>query len=117
MTVCARPGCDNPLPPSPGRGRPPIYCSPACRPSLRHPSSRLNVEIDHPDHSPDGRPADRVWTVRLRRGQRTVTIADNLGWPSATALAAQLDDLLIPRPRHRHPPSAKTIPNNEPRRE
>ena len=89
--TCARDGCTNPVARTGRQGRPAIYCSPACRPP-RH----LTVEVTHPDTSPDGRPADRVWTVRLRRGHHTVTIADNLGWPSATALAGQLDQLINP---------------------
>jgi hypothetical protein len=42
-----------------------------------------------------------VWTVRLRRGQQVVVIADDLGWPSANALAGQLDDLLRPGSRQK----------------
>jgi len=56
----------------------------------------LVVEVDHPDASADGRAPPRVWTVRLRRGKQIVVIAENLGWPSANALAGQLDDLLRP---------------------
>jgi hypothetical protein len=74
-----------------------VYCSPECRP--KHPRSRIAVEVDHPDASPDGRPVERVWTVRLRRGDEVVVIADDLGWPSANALAGALDDLLRPRSR------------------
>lgn len=94
---CAAAGCPNPVPHNSAPGRPAIYCSPACRPSAQ--PSRVTVEIDHPDTSPDGRPPQRVWTVRLRNGHRSVTIADNLGWPSATALAEQLQQLLK-QPRH-----------------
>ncbi|MGI8984749.1 MAG: hypothetical protein ACR2HM_09505 [Acidimicrobiales bacterium] len=59
------------------------------------------VEVDHPDASPDGRPPERVWIVRLRRGQQVVVIADDLGWPSAHALAGALGDLLHPGPRQK----------------
>ena len=93
-TSCAAPGCDRPVPRHAGRGRPAIYCSPACRPARRH--TRLAVELHNPDTSPDGRPAERVWTVRLRRGTRVVVIANDLGWPSANALARELTDLLQP---------------------
>lgn len=41
--------------------------------------------------SPDGRPIDRVWIVPLRRRNTAITIAENLGWPSAKALSAQLE--------------------------
>lgn len=94
--TCAAPGCDRPVPIRTTPGRPFTYCSPTCRPSKKPTTSPLTVEIDHPDRSPDGRPADRVWAVRLRRGPMAVTIAGDLGWPTATALADQLQQLLHP---------------------
>lgn len=97
--ACAASGCTDPVPRRPGPGRPALYCSPACRPKHRRP--KILVEVDHPETSPDGRPVQRVWTVRLRRGQQVVVIADDLGWPSANALAGQLDDLLRPGSRQR----------------
>jgi len=100
MSTCARPGCDNALPPR-RYGRPALYCCPACRPSRAPRPTGLRVEVDHPESSSDGRPAERIWTVALRRGQRVVVIAEGLGWPSANALAIQLEDLLTPRPRQR----------------
>jgi len=105
MNTCARPGCDNALPPK-RRGRPALYCSPGCRPS-RAPKAGLTVEVDHPEISPDGRPTERVWTIRLRRAGQSVVIAESLGWPSAHALASQLEDLLHPVPRRRSATSAK----------
>jgi len=95
--VCAAPGCDNVVVRTNAPGRPAIYCSATCRPS-RH-RAGVAVEVAHPDTSPDGRDASRVWLVRLRRGRRVVTIADNLGWPSAYALATELEQLLLSRPR------------------
>jgi hypothetical protein len=95
--TCAGEGCANPVPRRRGPGRPAIYCSLQCRP---RPGRRgIVVEVDHPEISPDGRPVQRVWTVRLRRGQEIVVIADDLGWPSAHALAGALDDLIRPRSR------------------
>ena len=94
MSTCAAPGCDKVVVRRPGPGRPAIYCSPACRASPLRPA--IVVEVDHPEASTDGRDARRVWTVRLRRGRRVVVVAENLGWPSASALAGQLDDLLGP---------------------
>lgn len=96
---CASSGCENPLPIR-GRGRPAIYCSPACRPAKTG-GTHLVVEVCHPESSLDGRPPGRVWTVSLRRGERFVLIAENLGWPSANALARQLEDLVGPAPRQR----------------
>ncbi|MGH9094440.1 MAG: hypothetical protein ACRDXE_04705 [Acidimicrobiales bacterium] len=98
--TCAAPGCEQPVHRANHTGRPAIYCSPQCRPS-RNPTPRraqIVVEIEHPDISPDGRPADRVWTVQLRRGQHRVAIADDLGWPSANALAHDLNALLNTNP-------------------
>ena len=37
---------------------------------------------------------DRVWTVHLRRGEHRVVIANDLGWPTANALAHELTNLL-----------------------
>lgn len=102
--TCANPSCDQPVPSRTTPGRPYTYCSIRCRPSAQRTPRTITVEIDHPDHSPDGRPAERVWTVRLRRGTRTVTIADNLGWPTATALADQLEQLLRPARQERGAP-------------
>ena len=103
--VCAAPGCEEPVPRTHRQGRPAIYCSPEHRPSAatnppRRRTSTVVVEVAHPETSPDGRPADRVWTVRLRRGTITVIIADNLGWPTANALHQQLANLLGPTPQH-----------------
>jgi hypothetical protein len=95
--VCAAPGCDNVVARANTPGRPAIYCSAGCRPS-RH-RAGVAVEVAHPDASPDGRDPSRVWVVRLRRGQRVVTVADGIGWPSASALATELEDLLLSRPR------------------
>jgi hypothetical protein len=97
--ACAAPDCTNPVPRRVGPGRPFRYCSPECRPSPRRPG--ILVEVDHPDESPDGRPVQRVWTVRLRRGRHVVVIADDLGWPSANALVGALNELLRPGSRQK----------------
>jgi hypothetical protein len=94
MSTCAAPGCENPVPRKP-RGRPAIYCNAACRPSQR--SSGIDVELLRDDG--DAGSAGRIWTVRLRRRGRSVTVAESLGWPSATALAGDLTELLTPRRR------------------
>lgn len=41
-----------------------------------------------------GRPPERAWMVRLRRGQRSVIVAIGLRRPAADRLAAQIADLL-----------------------
>ena len=96
--TCAAPDCTNPLTRG-GRGRPAIYCSPACRSSSyrnhrRHLDEPVVVEVDHGSTSAKGRPAGRVWMVRLRRGERSVIVAIGLGRPSADHLANQISDLL-----------------------
>ncbi len=73
----------------PGRvGRPPIYCSKACRPTPTRPA--LTVEIDHDDDQLSG----RDWVVRVRRGARSVVVAHGLGRFSATAMATELRGIL-----------------------
>jgi len=117
VTTCANPNCHNPLPARAHTGRPAIYCSPACRQRRPRPrrtppadptparptagsapsadaSAAIVVELDHPDQSPDGRPVERVWTLRLRRRHHVVIVAEGLGWPTANALARQLTRLL-----------------------
>jgi hypothetical protein len=113
VTTCANPGCDNALPARGHTGRPAIYCSPACRKRQRATATKTGdattsdntavtdtvvVELEHPDTSPDGRPPERIWTLRLRRGQHVVIVAQGLGWPTANALARQLQDLLAMPP-------------------
>jgi hypothetical protein len=89
---CAAPGCATPIVRRHRRGRPPVYCSPACR----RRAARLYVDIDC-DRDLPGRPAGRVWRVRLCRRGRCVVIADGLGRPSAEDLARQITTLLTPR--------------------
>ena len=87
-TICAAPGCANPVPPRVGRaGRPPIYCSPECRPSRQPRRPDLVIELDHDDHDVD---ATRDWVVRLRRGAESVVVGRGLGALSARAFATEL---------------------------
>jgi hypothetical protein len=89
-TVCAAPGCANPVPPRVGRvGRPPIYCSPECRPSGRR-RPGLVVELDHDDDLD----TTRDWVVRLRRGPESVVVGRGLGALSARAFATELCSFL-----------------------
>jgi hypothetical protein len=100
-TTCAASGCANPVTRRP-RGRPAIYCSPACRSATHRKGRRadepVTVEIDHGSTSAKGRPAGRVWMVRLRRGERSVIVTSGLGRTSADHLARQLTQLLGPSP-------------------
>lgn len=89
--VCARPGCPRPA----ARretpfGRPPIYCSPECRPSYKGRSQAVLVEADQDDDA-------TTWTVRLRRGARVVTVGEDLGRFSAFLLRRDLQAILHPR--------------------
>ena len=57
--TCASAGCDNAVIRRPGRrGRPPIYCSPACRPSRTGGAGRnqISVEVDQQDRRRRARP-------------------------------------------------------------
>ena len=94
--MCAAPGCGKPVPPRrPGAiGRPPIYCSVACRPSSKWHAA---LEIDIEEKAQDTANRGHDWTVRLRRGRRSVVIASGLGWLSANALAADLRRFLFPQ--------------------
>lgn len=99
---CARPGCPNPAPRNP-RGRPRLYCTPACRAAAHrydHPDTRqpLHVEVDHGSSSSRGRPTGHIWLVRLRRGDRQAIIAVGLGRPSAEHLARQIREVVNPPP-------------------
>lgn len=105
---CASPGCPNPVPRNP-RGRPRLYCTPACRMAAhRHDqpdrTAPLTVEIDHGSTSSRGRPAGQVWLVRLRRGKQQAIIAVGLGRPSAEHLARQIREVInppdLPGPAH-----------------
>lgn len=98
--VCAAAGCDNPVERHPGRvGRPPIYCSPACRPSRTGCVGRnqISVEVDLQDH--DGDRPGRCWMVTLRRGTNSVVVGRDLGRFSATVLSGELRAILQPGAR------------------
>jgi hypothetical protein len=98
--VCARPGCDRPPRPFTGRGRPPLYCSDTCRHQAARRPDRdpVLVEITHQPTTRRQRPVGRVWTVQLRRGARTVTVAADLGHASARSLADQIAEILHTNP-------------------
>lgn len=98
---CAAPDCTAPVTHHGGRGRPALYCSPACRAAASRNHRRTRdtpptVEVDHCSTSARGRPSGRVWLVRLRRGEHAVVIATGLGRPSAEHLARQITQLLHP---------------------
>jgi hypothetical protein len=96
--TCASPGCDNPVARRPGqRGRPPIYCSPSCRPSRNGTANQIRVDVDQDDDDVNG--SGRFWTVTLRRGRRSVVVGRDLGRFSATVLCGELRALLHPRTR------------------
>jgi hypothetical protein len=94
--ICAADGCENPVPERTGRGRRFVYCSVSCRPTQQrtNPLGSLVVEIDHAEVTDNARPAGRIWSVRLRRGTRIVTVAEGLGRPSADHLVAQINELI-----------------------
>lgn len=97
---CATPGCTNEVTRNP-RGRPRLYCTPACRtqahrydsPDRRAP---ITVELDHDSPATASRPTGHVWLIRLRRGNQHAVIATGLGRPSAELLATQIRNVLDP---------------------
>ncbi len=95
--TCAAAGCDNPVSRRPGVGRPPIYCSPACRPSRSPSAGQVSVDVHQDDDSDEG--AGRCWTVTLHRGRRAVVVGRDLGRFSASVLSDELRTLLHPRSR------------------
>jgi hypothetical protein len=97
--TCAAPGCGRTVSRRPGRGRPPIYCSPACRPSQtggRGQRRAVTVEVDPDDSNAADPAAARTFLVRLRRGKRAVVVAREVGRFSAAVLAEELRGLLGP---------------------
>ena len=103
--ACAAAGCDNPVERHPGRvGRPPIYCSPTCRPSRTGCAGRnlISVEVVQEEH--DGEGSGRCWVVTLRRGTNSVVVGRDLGRFSATILSGELRTLLHPRARQEGEP-------------
>jgi hypothetical protein len=98
--LCAAAGCHNTVDRQPGRvGRPPIYCSPACRPSRTGCAgrNRISVEVDEEDQ--DTEASGRCWVVTLRRGTNSVVVGRDLGRFSATVLSGELRALLQPGAR------------------
>ena len=95
---CAAPGCDRPLPRA-GTGRLARFCSPGCRVRSHRAATQdkakpVSVEVDLGSASSRGRPIERAWLVRLRRGHRSVIVAIGLRRPAADRLAEQIADLL-----------------------
>jgi hypothetical protein len=97
---CAALDCHVALPDYTGRGRPRLYCSARCRSAGRGAGrTTLSVEVDHSGDDDAGRPIGRVWLVRLRRGAEEVTVASELGRPTADHLAGQIAQLIDGRQR------------------
>jgi hypothetical protein len=110
--LCATPGCPNPVAARRGTtGRPPIYCSKACRLALRVTRRQAEPEAitaqpaettgsGHDEitaeigHEPDDPTPLRSWTVTIRRGPHAVTVGHGLGRFAATALTEDLRRLL-----------------------
>lgn len=102
--TCARADCNNPVIRRPRQnGRPPIYCTPACRPSRQTHPNRGQISVEVNQHDNDDNPG-RSWTVALHRGTRTVTVGHDLGRFAATALAGDLQQLIHPQTQHQGGP-------------
>ncbi len=94
-TPCARPGCREKVARK-ASGRPALYCSSACRTAAHRLKDRgpVTVEVDFGSASSRGRPPDRSWMVRLRRGQDSVIVAVGLHRHAADRLAEHISELL-----------------------
>ncbi len=80
-------------------GRPAKFCSPACRVRAHRASqceaaAPVLVEVDMGSATSRGRPPERAWMIRLRRGERSVIVAFGLRHSAAERLAGQIADLL-----------------------
>ena len=97
--ACEGPGCASSLPAT-TTGRPGRYYSSACRVrDHRHRNAAaILVEVDQGSASSRGRPPERAWLVRIRRGERTVIVAIGLRRTAAERLGEQLTDLFGPAP-------------------
>jgi hypothetical protein len=97
--ICAGSGCANAIAPRP-TGRPARFCSTACRARSHRErqgaADPVTVEIDRGSASSRGRPPQRHWLVRLRRGDRSVIVAIGLHHTAAQTLAEKLTELLHP---------------------
>ena len=93
--TCAAEGCSNQVVRHPGQvGRPPIYCSPRCRPSARHQRAGLVVELAHHEVDDDISPTTIGWKVTLRRGRHWAVLATSLGRFSAELMAREICDVV-----------------------
>lgn len=98
--VCAGPDCDTPLTNPAAAGRPARFCSSACRTRSYRQARRdttaepLVAEVDTGSATSRGRPPDRAWMVRIRRGDRWVIVAFGLRRAHAERIAGQITELI-----------------------
>jgi hypothetical protein len=101
--TCAAPGCTKSVTER-AAGRPARFCSTACRVRAhrhRH-ALPVTVEVDLGSATSRGRPPERAWLVRLRRGDRSVIVAIGMRRNAADRLATQIEELLTTSPAERH---------------
>lgn len=96
--ICLAPGCAEVVARS-ATGRPAVFCSAACRVRAHRARQRdaaepVGVEVDMGSATSRGRPPERAWMVRMRRGGRSVIVATGLRRAAAERLAGQIADLL-----------------------
>jgi hypothetical protein len=93
---CAEPGCINPLSQH-DTGRPPIFCSPACRSRAhrrRHRHHPVSVEVQLGSTSSKNQTQGRVWMVCLRRGNDSLIVAIGMSRRDAERLAERMTDMV-----------------------
>lgn len=84
--TCARPDCDNPLPPHKGTGRPPIYCTDAACRRLRDAERQIKSRKGKATQAAEGRAA--LHKAALSTVDATVERIDNLAWQRTKAWPA-----------------------------
>ena len=65
----------------------------SCRPD----AGGATAEVDTGSASSRGRPPERIWMVRLRRGDNSVIVAIGLHRFAAERLAARINEVLAPQ--------------------
>ena len=68
-----------------------------CGSSCRADAGAATAEVDTGSASSRGRPPERIWMVRLRRGDNSVIVAIGLHRFAAEHLAARIHEVLAPQ--------------------
>ncbi len=92
--TCAATSCNQTVPQAAPDGQHSSAPLPAAVRDHRHATDAISVEVDLGSATSRGRPPERAWLVRIRRGDSYVIVNAGLRRPAADRLAEQLTDLL-----------------------